>query len=109
MAQTDNSRKRIIQGHKNIKLQAPFRCMQINLQHSRTATNNIMKLIEQDNSDIIFIQEPYLYQNRMARLTKSQRNYISQEDKSWAATLITNNKIDAILITQLSNPVYSSN
>jgi hypothetical protein len=78
--------------------------MQLNLQHSRIVTNNITKLIEQDNSDIIFINEPFLYQNKMAVLTKSHQNYISQEDKSWAAILITNNKIDAVLVTQLSNP-----
>jgi hypothetical protein len=98
MAQTDNSRKRIIRGHKNIRLQAPIRCMQINLQHSRTVTDSIMKLIEQDNSDIVFIQEPYLYQNRMAGLTKSHRKYISHVDKSRAAIIITNNKIDTVLI-----------
>jgi hypothetical protein len=63
-----------------------------------------MKLTEQGNSDIIFIQELYLYKNRMAGLTKSHRNYISLDDKSRAAILITNNKIDAVLITQLSNP-----
>jgi hypothetical protein len=77
MAQTDNSRKRITQGHKNIRLQALIRCMQINLQHSITATDNIMKLIEQGNSDMIFIQETYLYQNRMAVLMKSHRKCIS--------------------------------
>jgi len=32
--------------------------MQINLQHSRVAIHNIMKLIEQDKTDMIFIQEP---------------------------------------------------
>jgi hypothetical protein len=71
MAQIDNQRKRIIQGHKNTRPQASIRCMQINLQHSRTATDNIMKLTEQGNSDIIFIQEPYLYQNRMAGIKNS--------------------------------------
>jgi hypothetical protein len=103
MPQIDNSRKRITQGHRNIKLQAPIRCMHINLQHSRVATDNIMKLIEHDNSDMIFIQEPYLHQNRMAGLIKSHRNYISHEDKCRAAIIITNNKIDAILIKQRSN------
>jgi hypothetical protein len=39
----------------------------------------------------------------MAGLTKSHRNYISLEDKSRTAILITNNKID-VLITQLTNP-----
>jgi hypothetical protein len=77
--------------------------MQVNLQHSRIATDNLMKLTEQDNSDIIFIQESYLYKTRMAGLTKSYRNYISLEDKSRAAILITNNT-DAVLITQLTNP-----
>jgi len=36
-------------------------------------------------------------------LTKSTRNYISTEDKSRAAIIITNNKVDAVLIKQLSN------
>ena len=81
MAQADNSRKRTIQGHKTIKLQAPIRYIQINLQHSTAATDNIMKLIEQDKSDILFIQEPVLYQNRIAGIINSHRNYISPEDK----------------------------
>jgi len=63
-----------------------------------------MKLIEQDNSYMIFIQEPYLYQNGIARITKSHRNYISHEDKCLAAVITTNYKIDAVLIKQLSNP-----
>jgi len=89
MAQTDKSR---IRGHKNTKPQAPIRYMQINLNYSRVATDNLMKLTEQDNTDIIFIQEPYLYQNRMAGISKSHRNYISHEDKSRAAIIITNKK-----------------
>jgi hypothetical protein len=62
-----------------------------------------MKLTEQDNSDIIFIQKPYLYKNRIAGLTKLYRKYISLVDKSRADILITKNKIDAVFITQLTN------
>jgi len=40
-----------------------------------------MKLIEQDKSDIVFMQELYLYQNRIAGIINSHRNYISPEDK----------------------------
>jgi hypothetical protein len=40
-----------------------------------------MKLTEQDNSDTIVTQEPYLHQNRMAGKMKYHRNYISHEDK----------------------------
>ena len=60
--------------------------------------------MEQDNTDITFIQEPYLYQNRMAGISMSHRNYISHEEKSRAAIIITNKKIDAVLIKQLTNP-----
>jgi len=81
MTQAEKSRKRTVQGHKTVKLQAPIRCIQINLQHSRAATDNIMKLIEQDKSDIVFMQELYLYQNRIAGIINSHRNYISPEDK----------------------------
>ena len=91
MTPADNSRKRITQGYKNTKLQAPIRYMQITLQHSRAATDNIMKLIEQDNMDIVFIQEPYLYQNRIAGIM-SHRMYISLDDKCRAAIIITKKK-----------------
>jgi len=77
--------------HKNHKPQAPIRCMKINQQHSRVATDNLMKLIKQDNTDI-FIQEPYLYQTTMPGIRKSRRNYTSHEDKSRAAIIITNKK-----------------
>jgi len=107
MAQIDNNRKRKTKGRKNTSPLATIRCRHINLQHSRAATDNLMKLIEQDNSDIIFLQKPYLYKNRLAGLTKSTRNYISTEDKSRAAIITTNNKIDAVLIKQLSTPTVN--
>jgi hypothetical protein len=40
----------------------------------------------------------------MAGLAYSHKKYISLEDKSRAAIAITNNKTDAVLITQLPNP-----
>jgi len=104
MAQIVSNSKRITQGHKNTSPLPTIRCREINLQHSRTATDNLMKLTEQDNSDIIFIQEPYQYKNRMVGLPKSSRHCTSPVDKSRAAIIITNNKIDAVLIKRLSKP-----
>lgn len=51
MAETVKNRIRIIQVHKRCPL-ATIRCMQITL-HSRMATDNLRKLIEQENSDIL--------------------------------------------------------
>ena len=78
--------------------------MQIKLQHSRAATDNLMKLIQQDNTDIVFIREPNLYQNKIAGIISSHRKYISLDDKFRAGIININNKIDAVLIKQLSSP-----
>jgi hypothetical protein len=75
----------------------PTSCMQINLQHSRVATDNLKNIIHQHNTDIIFIQEPYLYQNKIAGITRLYRAYTSDEDTNRAAIILTDN-IDAVLI-----------
>jgi len=54
MAPADNNRRKI-----NTNQQITIRCRQINLQNSRLATDNLMNLIKQGHTDIIFIQEPY--------------------------------------------------
>ena len=89
MAQTVNTRKRIIQVHKNTSPLATIRCMQINVQHSRTETDNLRNLIEQDSSHVIFMQEPYLYKNRMTGLRNLSPNYISPNGTSREVILIT--------------------
>jgi len=77
MAPANNNRK----GTNNNK-EIPIRCMQINLQHSRVVTDNLMNIIQQDHTDIVFIQELYLFQNKTTGITRTYRTYISDEDKS---------------------------
>jgi len=96
MASANNTNKGINNNQQN-----SIRCMQINLQHSRVATDNLMNLIQQDHIDIVFVQEPYLIQNKTAGITRTYRTYISDEDKSRAAIIIANDSIDAVLIKQL--------
>jgi len=36
-----------------------LKCMHIKLQHSRLATANLLKIIEEKDTDVICIQEPY--------------------------------------------------
>ena len=103
MAQPDQGKKHIIEGSQINIINTPIRCMQINLQHSRTATDNLMKLVEKEKTDIIFIQEPYLNKHKMTGITRSFRSYLSPADNSRAAIVITNKEIDAVLITQISN------
>jgi ribonuclease HI len=91
--------------HKGIGIignqQTQIRCMQVNLQHSRTATDNLMKLIQQDLTDIVLVQEPYIIQNKLAGITRTHRTYITNEERSRATIVIANEEIDAIIIKQL--------
>lgn len=52
---------------------AQTKCNQMNLQHSRAATGNLMQIISTEKIGIAVIQEPYLYQNRPKGITKGYR------------------------------------
>jgi len=77
-----------------------LKCYQINLQHSRAATDNLMQIMNTENVDIAFIQEPYVYQNRLKGTTKGYRTYAYGEEKSRAEIIIPNDTIDAIMLGQ---------
>ena len=83
--------------------QKQTRCLQINLQHSRTPTYNLMKLIDTEEPDILLIQEPYEYQNRLVGIEKKYRIFTAGNGKYRAAIIIINSKIDAILNAKLSD------
>jgi hypothetical protein len=51
----------------------------------------------------IFVQEPYKYQNRPVGIEKKCRIFTAGNGKHRAAIVILNNKIDTILIRQISN------
>jgi hypothetical protein len=53
--------------------QNQIRCLQINLQHSRYATYNMMKMIGKEEPDLIFVKKSYEYQNRPVGIDKKYR------------------------------------
>ena len=57
----------------HFKTQSQTRCLQINLQLSRSATFNLMKVIEKEEPDLIFVQEPYEYQNKPVGIEQKYR------------------------------------
>jgi exonuclease III len=80
------------------------RCIEINLQHSRSATDNLMKKMDDEEPDLILIQEPYEYRNRITGVDKKYRIlFTAGTGKHRAAIIIINSTIDAILITKLSD------
>jgi hypothetical protein len=60
-------------------MQSQLRCIQINLQHSRLATDNLRKITEEENTDIIFIQEPYTIRSKIVGLSKNLKIFTMGE------------------------------
>lgn len=78
-------------------------CFQLNLQHSRAATSNLVQLLNEHRVDIACIQEPYTLNNKPAGLPKSLKVYVCGNGRKRSAIIINNAQIDATLITQLSS------
>jgi hypothetical protein len=76
--------------------------MQINLQHSRVATDNLMQILTQNIIDIAFGQEPYCLQNKVAGISRNYRVFSAGNRRKRAAMMVANKEIDAIMLTQLS-------
>ena len=56
-----------------------------------------MKLVEEDQIDIICIQEPYTYQRKVAGIPKTYKIYNTSEIKCRAAVVATNSSIRGLL------------
>ena len=42
----------------------PLRCLQVNLQHKRAATNNLVQTMSENQIELAFVQEPYIIRIR---------------------------------------------
>jgi hypothetical protein len=80
-----------------------IRCNQVNPQHSKAGTDNVMQVITTEKIGITLIQELYLFQNRPLGITNKYRTFTADEGNSRAAFVISDTTIDALLITQLSD------
>jgi len=83
--------------------QEKLKCIQLNLQHSRLATENLNKIIEEENTDILCLQEPYEIRNKVAGMPRRLKIFTAEEGKHRAAIVVNNNHLDTLLIKQLSD------
>ena len=77
--------------------------IQINLQHSRTATSNLMQIIHENIPDIVLIQEPHIIGNKIIGIPRNYQLFKYGNSKIRAAVLIANKQIDAIMVRHLSD------
>jgi hypothetical protein len=80
-------------------------CLQINLQLSKLATDNLRKIMEEEGTDVICIQEPYNIGHKIGGLPRHCTVLTSGEGRKRTAVIINNRHTDAIRITQLSDEV----
>ena len=84
----------------------PHTCIkffQLNLQHSRVATDNLVKLTAEQGTDIPLLQDPYRIQNKIVRIPKRHKIFTHGVSRPRAAIVVTNNQIDTLLIKQFSD------
>jgi len=78
----------------------PLRCLQVNLQHNRAATSNLVQIISENKIDLAFVQEPYIIRNNQAGIPKSLRTYVSGNGRKRSALLVNNKEIDVVRHTR---------
>jgi len=67
------------------------------------ATDNLLKIIQENDTDIICIQEPYVIGNKIVGLPQYYKVFASGEGRKRMAIVINNRQIDTLLINQLSD------
>jgi exonuclease III len=87
---------------KNDTRQGKLKCIQLNFQHSRSATDNLTEIIEEENTDILCLQEPYEIRNKIAGMPRRLKIFTAGEGKHREAIAVNKN-LDTILIKQLSD------
>ena len=66
-------------------MQTHLKCIQLKLQSFRLTTDNLRQIIEEENADIIFIQEPYRIRSKIAGISKKLETLTSRGGKDQAA------------------------
>ena len=82
---------------------ADIKCLQINLQHSRAVTANLMKIVTEDEIDIIFTQEPYSIHGKVTGIPTKYTTLTAGGARPRAAVVVTNRGIDTTMLRQLSD------
>ena len=89
--------------NRTYRQQTQIRCIQVNLQHSRIATDNLVQYTSENALDILFLQEPYTIQNKIVGIPNKYKIFAPGKVRHRAAIVVTNTLIDTLLIQQLSD------
>ncbi|XP_049315761.1 uncharacterized protein LOC125779165 [Bactrocera dorsalis] len=78
--------------------------LQINLQHSKAASANLLLRLEQDEADVVLIQEPWLTSSGISGLrTKSHKLLANNDVGRNRACMLVRNELTVFLLPNFSN------
>ncbi|XP_049308579.1 uncharacterized protein LOC125777517 [Bactrocera dorsalis] len=78
--------------------------LQINLQHAKAASANLLLRLEQDGADVVLIQEPWLTGNGISGLrTKSHRLLAAKDAGRNRACMLVRNELTVFLLPNFSS------
>jgi len=69
-----------------------LRCLQINLKHSKTSTDKFNQFTKETDTDIAFVQEPYIYQNQVTGITRNYKVFPGGSERKRAAIVVVDKK-----------------
>jgi hypothetical protein len=72
--------------YKNREMK-PLSCLQVNLQHKHAAMNNLVQMMSEKQIDLAFVQDPYIISNKLARIPKMLRSYVSGNGRKQSTLL----------------------
>jgi hypothetical protein len=89
-------------GKLHVQKQTQLRCLQLNIEHCRLATDHLNKIIGEEITDILCSEEPYEFRNKLAGLSRRLKIFTAGVRKHRAAILVNNKRVDTVLLNQLS-------
>ena len=83
-----------------------LRCLQLNMQHARAATQNLNQLLESNQLDLMLIQEPYNLSNKVCGFSKNTSIFTNGNLKKRAAIVTKPTKFNVILLRQFPVKIW---
>ncbi|RWS02257.1 uncharacterized protein B4U79_19142 [Dinothrombium tinctorium] len=85
-----------------------IKVVQVNLQHSHSASCQLSRYAEEENIDILLLQEPYHYENKVKLLSNFKIIQCEDSNIPWAAIGIKKEKINFCKLSQFTTPIMAT-
>jgi len=82
-----------------------IKCLQINLQHCKSAMSELVKTVNELNIDIVFANEPYYHNNKINNIPLKWKVIQSKKEPKAAIIFINDNLKPFVISSQISENI----